>query len=158
VLDPTYRLDMHIAVIGPLEVLIEQGGPVVVPAVRERLLLAALVASAPGVVSTDRHRGDVSEAEIGPSGQLLVTLGWADRMVGREVLPAGDPDIPDLAHPDLDAWIRTVRSVVERDLSRNEWIGYLPGRPWEPTCSGSVLARRLLDSPQVPGSGGAAIA
>ena len=45
---------MRIAVLGPLEVLDEELTPVAVPGAKERLLLAVLVAGAPGVVSTDR--------------------------------------------------------------------------------------------------------
>ncbi|HLM06878.1 MAG TPA: BTAD domain-containing putative transcriptional regulator [Blastococcus sp.] len=45
---------MRIAVLGPLEVLTDELAPVAVPGAKERLLLAVLVAGAPGVVSTDR--------------------------------------------------------------------------------------------------------
>ena len=45
---------MRIAVLGPLEVLSDDGAPVTVPGAKERLLLAVLAAAAPGVVSTDR--------------------------------------------------------------------------------------------------------
>ncbi len=45
---------MQIAVLGPLEVATDDGRPVWVPGAEERLLLAALVAGAPDVVSTDR--------------------------------------------------------------------------------------------------------
>lgn len=45
---------MRIAVIGPLEVLTDDGVPTAVPGAKERLLLAVLTASAPGAVSTDR--------------------------------------------------------------------------------------------------------
>src|SRR5215218_10553752 len=44
---------MRIAVLGPLEVQADDLAPVPVPGAKERLLLAALVAGAPGVVSTD---------------------------------------------------------------------------------------------------------
>ena len=44
---------MRIAVLGPLEVSTDDGPPVQVPGAKERLLLAALAAEAPGVVSTD---------------------------------------------------------------------------------------------------------
>src|SRR5215207_9713166 len=45
---------MRIAVLGPLEVLSDDGSPVAVPGAKERLLLAVLTAGSPGVVSTDR--------------------------------------------------------------------------------------------------------
>ena len=44
---------MRIAVLGPLEVRDDDGATLAVPGVKERLLLAVLVAGAPGVVSTD---------------------------------------------------------------------------------------------------------
>ena len=44
---------MRIAVLGPLEVLTDDLVPLPVPGAKERLLLAALAAGAPGVVSTD---------------------------------------------------------------------------------------------------------
>src|SRR3954452_12254497 len=52
--DRSYGLRMRIAVLGPLEVSSDDGAPVAVPGAKERLLLAVLVAGAPGVVSTDR--------------------------------------------------------------------------------------------------------
>jgi DNA-binding SARP family transcriptional activator/WD40 repeat protein len=45
---------MRIAVLGPLEVLTDDGTPVPVPGAKERLLLAVLAAGAPDVVSADR--------------------------------------------------------------------------------------------------------
>src|SRR5689334_6945862 len=45
---------MHIAVLGPLEVLGNDGARVAVPGAKERLLLAVLTAGAPEAVSTDR--------------------------------------------------------------------------------------------------------
>src|SRR5688572_14734 len=45
---------MQIAVLGPLEVLSDDGVPMAVPGAKERLLLAVLAADAPGVVSVDR--------------------------------------------------------------------------------------------------------
>ena len=45
---------MRVAVLGPLEVLSDDGVPVTVPGAKERLLLAALVAAVPRGVSTDR--------------------------------------------------------------------------------------------------------
>ena len=44
---------MQIAVLGPLEVVNDDGGPIAVPGAKERLLLAVLVAGAPDVVSRD---------------------------------------------------------------------------------------------------------
>jgi len=57
-LPPAYRLHMRIAVVGPLEVHTEDSSPVPVPGVKERLLLAALAAGAPGVVNAE-HLADV---------------------------------------------------------------------------------------------------
>jgi DNA-binding SARP family transcriptional activator/WD40 repeat protein len=45
---------MRIAVLGPLEVLTDDGVPLAVPGAKERLLLAVLAAAAPGVVSAER--------------------------------------------------------------------------------------------------------
>jgi DNA-binding SARP family transcriptional activator len=45
---------MRFAVLGPMSVLRDDLEPVAVPGAKERLLLALLVAYAPGVVSTDR--------------------------------------------------------------------------------------------------------
>src|SRR3954466_5642673 len=45
---------MRIAVLGPLEVLTDELAPIVVPGAKERLLLAVLARTAPGVVSADR--------------------------------------------------------------------------------------------------------
>ncbi|TQN41474.1 DNA-binding SARP family transcriptional activator [Blastococcus colisei] len=44
---------MRVAVLGPLEVRTDSSAPVHVPGAKERLLLAVLVAGAPGIVSTD---------------------------------------------------------------------------------------------------------
>jgi DNA-binding SARP family transcriptional activator len=45
---------MRIAVLGPLEVRRDDLVPVPVPGAKERLILAALTAAAPGAVSADR--------------------------------------------------------------------------------------------------------
>ena len=81
-----YRSGMRIAVLGPLEVLSEELAPVAVPGAKERLLLAVLTASAPGVVSTDR----------------LVDTLW-------------DGTPPDSARKSLQAHLVRLRSSLEPD-------------------------------------------
>jgi WD40 repeat protein len=36
---------------------------------------------------------------------------------------------------DPAGWLRAACAVAGRDLTRAEWDRYLPGRPWQPTCS-----------------------
>jgi DNA-binding SARP family transcriptional activator/WD40 repeat protein len=36
---------------------------------------------------------------------------------------------------DPAVWLREACAVAGRDLTRHEWDRFLPGRPWEPTCS-----------------------
>jgi DNA-binding SARP family transcriptional activator/WD40 repeat protein len=80
---------MRIAVLGPLEVLDDDGVPVAVPGAKERLLLAVLAAGAPGVVSTDR----------------LVEALWN-----------GEP--PATARKSLQAHLVRLRSALEPNRSR----------------------------------------
>ena len=80
---------MRIAVLGPLEVLSDDAAPVPVPGAKERLLLAALVAGAPGVVSSDA---------------LAETL-W-------------DGDPPVSARKSLQAHVVRLRSSLEPDRPR----------------------------------------
>jgi DNA-binding SARP family transcriptional activator/WD40 repeat protein len=80
---------MRIAVLGPLEVRTDDLAPVPVPGAKERLLLAALVAGAPGVVSTD---------------SLTETL-W-------------DGDAPPSARKSLQAHVVRLRSALEPDRPR----------------------------------------
>lgn len=86
---------MRIAVLGPLEVLTDDAVPVAVTGPAERLLLAALVAGAPGAVSTAdllRILGDVSSDELrGSLGRLRTALepGLPDRSSGQYVLRRG---------------------------------------------------------------------
>ena len=60
---------MRIAVLGPLEVLTEELAPVPVPGAKERLLLAALAAGAPGVVSADRLAEILWDGEPPPTAR-----------------------------------------------------------------------------------------
>src|SRR4051794_39348564 len=80
---------MRIAVIGPLEVQTDDLAPVPVPGAKERLLLAALAAGAPGVVSMDA---------------LAETL-WHG-------------DLPASAHKSLQIHIVRLRSSLEPDRPR----------------------------------------
>lgn len=64
-----YRQGMQIAVLGPLEVLTDELAPVPVPGAKERLLLAALAAGAPGVVSTDRLVETLWDGEPPPTAR-----------------------------------------------------------------------------------------
>ena len=70
---------MRIAVLGPLEVLSDDGGPIAVPGAKERLLLAVLVAGAPDVVSRDR---------------IEHVLWNGDRPASRAEVAAGAPGAP----------------------------------------------------------------
>src|SRR3954469_10130819 len=67
---------MRIAVLGPLEVRRDTGDPVTVPGAKERLLLAVLAASMPGVVSADRIVEDLwnGDRPTGARQSLLVHL------------------------------------------------------------------------------------
>ena len=60
---------MRIAVLGPLEVMTEELAPVPVPGAKERMLLAALVAGAPGVVSADRLAETLWDGEPPPTAR-----------------------------------------------------------------------------------------
>src|SRR5207253_3008698 len=77
------------------------------------------------------HRGDVSEAEIDPASELLITIGWGDRMI----IWNASREVADVTRLDPTRWLRIVCAVVDRDLSPAEWSRYLPGRPWQATCS-----------------------
>src|SRR5215212_4271898 len=90
---------MRIAVLGPLEVLTEELAPVPVPGAKERLLLAALAAGAPGVVSADR---------------LAETL-WE-----------GDP--PPTARKTLQAHLVRLRSSLEPDRAKGSTGRYVVRR------------------------------
>jgi hypothetical protein len=41
----------------------------------------------------------------------------------------------DLAPTDTRGWLRVACTASGRDMTRAEWRRYLPGSPWEPTCS-----------------------
>ncbi|MGY1608919.1 nSTAND1 domain-containing NTPase [Geodermatophilus sp. SYSU D00700] len=60
---------MRIAVLGPLEVRSDTGGPVTVPGAKERLLLALLAAEAPGAVSVDRLVEHLWDGDRPPSAR-----------------------------------------------------------------------------------------
>jgi Bacterial transcriptional activator domain/WD domain, G-beta repeat len=105
---------MRIAVLGPLEVLTDASVPVALPGPAERLLLAVLVAGAPGVVSTDRLRAAVSdggtpEAADGSFRAHLTGLrgalepGLPDRSSGQYVLRRGPGYGLAVARSDIDA-------------------------------------------------------
>jgi DNA-binding SARP family transcriptional activator/WD40 repeat protein len=90
---------MRIAVLGPLEVRADDGSPLVVPGAKERLLLAALTASAPGVVSADR----------------LVDTLW-------------DGGPPPTARKSLQAHLVRLRSALEPDRPRGSSGRYVVRR------------------------------
>jgi DNA-binding SARP family transcriptional activator/WD40 repeat protein len=90
---------MRIAVLGPLEVWTDDLAPVPVPGAKERLLLAALAARAPGVVSTD---------------SLVETL-W-------------DGDPPASARKSLQAHVVRLRSSLEPDRPRGSTGQYVVRR------------------------------
>ena len=85
---------MRIAVLGPLEVLTEELAPVAVPGAKERLLLAVLTASAPGVVSSDRLVDTLWDGTPPDSARKSLqahSCGCAARWspTGRRAPPAG---------------------------------------------------------------------
>ena len=90
---------MHIAVLGPLEVRADDLAPVPVPGVKERLLLAALAAGAPGVVSTD----------------FLVETLW-------------NGDAPVSARKSLQAHVVRLRSSLEPDRPKGSTGRYVVRR------------------------------
>src|SRR4051794_19473120 len=90
---------MRIAVLGPLEVLTDDGTPVPVPGAKERLLLAVLAAGAPDVVSADR---------------LMDTL-WADAQ-------------PITARKSLQAHLVRLRSSLEPGRPRGSTGRYVVRR------------------------------
>jgi DNA-binding SARP family transcriptional activator len=80
------------------------------------------------------HDGDVREAEIDPAGERLVTMAWGDSAIAWEVGPGGDLRGP-RSVTDASEALAEVCAVVGRDLTPAEWNQYLPGRPWQPTCT-----------------------
>jgi DNA-binding SARP family transcriptional activator len=94
-----YGSAMRIAVLGPLEVRRDTGEPVAVPGAKERLLLAALAAGAPGAVSTD---------------SLVETL-W-------------DGDAPPSARKSLQAHVVRLRSSLEPDRPKGSTGRYVVRR------------------------------
>jgi DNA-binding SARP family transcriptional activator/WD40 repeat protein len=54
---------------------------------------------------------------------------------GREIVAISErPSV--LVYPtDPAVWLREACAVAGRDLTTAEWERYLPGRPWEPTCT-----------------------
>jgi hypothetical protein len=78
------------------------------------------------------HTGDVVGVEVDSTGRRLASVAldhtaiiWDMR--GRPV------NGPEVADPDsrLDAACR----IAGRDFTPDEWRRFLPGRPWQPTCS-----------------------
>src|SRR4051795_7241757 len=90
---------MRISVLGPLEVLGDDGVPVAVPGAKERLLLAVLAAAAPGVVSADR----------------IVESLWN-----------GDPPVS--ARKSLQAHVVRLRSALEPDRPKGSTGRYVVRR------------------------------
>jgi hypothetical protein len=53
-----------------------------------------------------------------------------------EELVAFSGELPGRRYPlESAAWLAEACAIVARDLTRDEWERYLPGRPYEPTCS-----------------------
>jgi hypothetical protein len=52
----------------------------------------------------------------------LVVLGDQDWVMSYPMRPS--------------AWLRAACAIAGRDLTRAEWDQYLPGREWQPTCTG----------------------
>jgi DNA-binding SARP family transcriptional activator len=90
---------MRFAVLGPLEVLSDDGAPVPLPGAKERLLLAVLVAHAPRTVSTDR----------------IVEEVW-------------DGDLPVTARKSLQSHLVRLRSALEPDRPRGSSGRYVVRR------------------------------
>jgi WD40 repeat protein len=68
--------------------------------------------------------GDVAESHV----HLLP--GAAEELV------AFSGELPGRRYPlQPAAWLAEACAIVARDLTRDEWERYLPGRPYEPTCS-----------------------
>jgi hypothetical protein len=77
------------------------------------------------------HTGDVTDAAIGPDGQLLTVApneGESILWQVRGAAPAGPSTERDL--------IRRACAVIgDGNINTLDWARYLPGRPWRPTCS-----------------------
>ena len=77
-------------------------------------------------VFADAGVGDVNIATV--PGRRLALLGGY-RFVGQTrqgvVYPLAPSD-----------WLAHACSIVRRDLTRDEWAAYLPGRSYRPTCNG----------------------
>jgi hypothetical protein len=101
---------MRIAVLGPLEVVTDGGGPVAVPGTTERLLLAVLIAGAPHPVSTERLLALLPDGEADPEslrthlGRLRGALqpGLPERSSGQYVLRRGSGYALVLGRSDID--------------------------------------------------------
>jgi hypothetical protein len=79
----------------------------------------ALVRTAPLPASTDGAAGYTALIP-GTPGELAL---FVDDHAG-------------LRYPvDPSVWLRAACDVAGRDLTRAEWARYLPGRPWESTCT-----------------------
>jgi hypothetical protein len=79
----------------------------------------AVVRTGPLPAATDGGRGYTALLPAPPGVLSLV----ADDRVG-------------LRYPiDPSVWVRAACDIAGRDLTRTEWDRYLPGRPWEPTCT-----------------------
>jgi DNA-binding SARP family transcriptional activator/WD40 repeat protein len=96
----------------------------------------AVAANEDGTIALfDTERGVVRGAplpaaeDIGPAAAYLVPEP------GREIVAMSErPSV--LRYPiDPASWLSEACAVAGRDLTRDEWDRYLPGRPWEPTCT-----------------------
>ena len=79
------------------------------------------------------HRLDVQDAEVDPQGGRILTLSEGDAVIAWD---AGQ-DVASGARASADPsdWLAQACAVVGRDFTRSEWNLYLPGRPWQPTCT-----------------------
>ena len=72
------------------------------------------------------------------SGRTLFTVGLDSTVITWDMSrPSGlrEERARRLPFMDTDSWLEEACAVVGRDLSSGEWERYLPGMPWQPTCS-----------------------
>jgi DNA-binding SARP family transcriptional activator/WD40 repeat protein len=104
-------------------------------------------------VVTASSDGTVSIFDTKHATQALTFPAAADQTdVFAQLVPSPTTEIVTLAggqagrrYPvGVDAWLATACSIAGRSLTHDEWARYLPGRPYEATCRGSVGPDQLL--------------
>jgi hypothetical protein len=80
------------------------------------------------------HVGRVADLEVDAAGARLFTVGLDSRVIVWDMRPSGG-SASDVRPGDPAAWVDRACAVAGRDFSPGEWQHYLPGRPWQPTCS-----------------------